>query len=594
MKSPFPSTTPARAARRLFVAFAAMGLASLAPAHAGFYDPNVVFDTATASVQKGLLEHGPNLVCDVPHPGAFSFRNGDPNELHLYKSYDLYNDGPERCVTAQLDWAGDDCGDLEIGIGIYLGSFNPNDPTQNLIAHSYRGPFQTHIGNQYNDYFYSPGYYRDIFNLYSLEHLDVAVTVPAYAKVVVVLDSPRRPSDPPLVCPRPSGSLNLVTTNLQAGAPEITVNDASNFEFGPLANQGGKLQFNVHLSVKAADPVTVHYKTNDGTAVAGVDYLPVDATLTFQPGETFKFVDVDILGDATLEADKSLTLTLDSPNPPAIAITDATAIGTIQDDDSLVGTCHIASPGALPPGIAGQPYGPVDLVPDGEVAGDFAWSLVDPSCLPPNLTLSEGAGEHGVISGTPTVSGTFSCTIHLVCPASDSSTETHDTPFTLVIEPEAPQVLITLEGASTLEGDTGNAPVLPHIHLSSPAATAFNLEVVLFDLSATVANIDYVPLGPGQQIGINAGDIDVPIPLDAVGDEAVEPDELFLVQIRTPTTHEVLDTAEVAIINDDAPISVETVPTLGEWGLLALAIALGVLGVALGIRNRALGERPRH
>lgn len=586
MNSEFRSNAmPSFLAHRLAPVLLVLGLCGVAPLRATDLFNNIVWDTATASVQQGLLEHGPNAICDTLYPGSFSFRNNDPGEDHLYHSYDFYNSGPERCVKVILDWTGDDCGDLEIGIALYLGSFNPSDPTLNLISHSYNNALQVpgFGGNEPNSYRYSPGFYRDNFQLYELDTIEASAVVPAYAHVVAVLDSTRQPGQPALTCPRSqAGSLRLYTDNLSDKAPEITVSDASQYEFGPAANQGGTLQFGVHLSIQSALPVTVNYTTVNGAgpngAIAGVDYTAVSDTLTFTPGETFKYVPVSILGDAMTESNKTLALQLSNSNPPGFVIADATATGTILDDDSLVGTCHIASPGSLPPGVAGQPYGPVDLIPDAEVAGDFTWSLVDPNCLPPNLTLSEGANQHGVIQGTPTVSGTFNCTIHLVCPTSDSGTESHDTPFTLVIEPEAPQVLITLEGASTLEGNAGTTPVLPHIHLSSPAAQAFNLEVVLFDASATTSNADYVPLAPGQQIGVNAGDVDVPIPLDAVGDPTIESDEIFLVQVRTPTTHEVIDTAPVTIINDDAPIA--AIPTLGEWGMAALVLALAGLAIA--------------
>ena len=551
---------------------------------------NVVFDTATAPVQQGLLANGPNQSCDqngfsATYPAGFVFRNNDPGEDHFYKAYELYNNGPERCVQVKLDWSGENC-DFEIGLALYLGSFDPAHPEQNLIAHSWEGPFHSHAGHQYNDYRHSPGYYRDLFQAFYLDTIYANAVVPAYAKVIVVLNTTYGPGQPDLVCPRPGRSFNMYTENLDDIAPEITVTDGESFEYGPTGPEGGILEFGVHLSLKSVVPVSVDYATSNGSAIAGTDYQAVSDTLTFQPGETFKYVPVQLIGNAVLQSDRTFDFTLSNSSPPGFVIADAEATGTIKDDDSLVGTCHIADPASLPPAIAGEPYGPVELIADAEVVGDWEWSLVDPSCLPPDLTLTEGANQHGVIQGTPTVSGTFQCTIHLVCPASDSSTETKDIPITLVVEPEGPQVFLSVSSAAILEGDAGTTPVLPTIHIDPPASESFTLEVVLLDGSALAAEPDYESLPPGQQIGINAGESEVPIPLGVFGDLAVEGDETFVVELRMPVTQEIVDVGQVTIINDDEPTTVVAVPTLAEWGLLALIGALGGLGAATLARMR--------
>jgi len=71
----------------------------------------------------------------------------------------------------------------------------------------------------------------------------------------------------------------------------------------------------------------------------------------------------------------------------------------------------------LPPGQKGQPYSPVTLQATGGTPS-YTWSKASGS-LPTGLSLSTG----GVISGTPTVTGTFSFTIKVT----DSATPTHAT-----------------------------------------------------------------------------------------------------------------------------------------------------------------------
>lgn len=93
-----------------------------------------------------------------------------------------------------------------------------------------------------------------------------------------------------------------------------------------------ELMFVVTLDKAATGPVTVNYATANGTASAGSDYTALTGTLTFAAGETSKMVHVVVNGDATVEANETLTLTLSGATGATIA--DATAVGQITDDDA--------------------------------------------------------------------------------------------------------------------------------------------------------------------------------------------------------------------------------------------------------------------
>ncbi|MCW3014957.1 MAG: hypothetical protein JWO02_2049, partial [Solirubrobacterales bacterium] len=91
--------------------------------------------------------------------------------------------------------------------------------------------------------------------------------------------------------------------------------------------------FTVSLSRAVCDgPVTVSVRALDATAVAGEDYEPTKTTITFQPGETSKVVDVPIIGDTRHEADETFVVDLGTPTNATIA--DDTGLGTIIDDDA--------------------------------------------------------------------------------------------------------------------------------------------------------------------------------------------------------------------------------------------------------------------
>ena len=101
-------------------------------------------------------------------------------------------------------------------------------------------------------------------------------------------------------------------------------------------NSGSKaVTFTVSLSQSAGSTVTVRYATANGSATAGQDYTAASGTLTFTIGQTSKQVSVTVLGDRTVEADETLTLTLSAPTG-AVLGAGKTATVTITNDDKAV------------------------------------------------------------------------------------------------------------------------------------------------------------------------------------------------------------------------------------------------------------------
>ena len=90
--------------------------------------------------------------------------------------------------------------------------------------------------------------------------------------------------------------------------------------------------FTVSLSPSSSDTVTVNYATNNGSATAGSDYTAVSSTLTFNPGQTTKTVNVPIIDDTTFEVPETFSVTLSNASNANIA--DAVGTGTIIDDDA--------------------------------------------------------------------------------------------------------------------------------------------------------------------------------------------------------------------------------------------------------------------
>jgi chitinase len=106
--------------------------------------------------------------------------------------------------------------------------------------------------------------------------------------------------------------------------PTVSIGNAS-FAEGTAASPGHGT-FTVSLSQASGLPVTVHYATADGTAVAGKDYVAQSGTLTFAAGQTQQTIQVAGTGD-TIAANEAFTVALSSPTGATIA--QGTGAGTI-------------------------------------------------------------------------------------------------------------------------------------------------------------------------------------------------------------------------------------------------------------------------
>ena len=89
--------------------------------------------------------------------------------------------------------------------------------------------------------------------------------------------------------------------------------------------------FDVTLSHDTSETVTVSYATADGTATAGDDYQPASGVLTLAVGQVSARITVLVNGDDIDENDETFTVTLQDASNAALV--DATATGTIVDDD---------------------------------------------------------------------------------------------------------------------------------------------------------------------------------------------------------------------------------------------------------------------
>ena len=107
--------------------------------------------------------------------------------------------------------------------------------------------------------------------------------------------------------------------------PSVSVGDAT-------AAEGAPVEFPVTLSAASGREVAVNWATTDDSATSPADFTAVSGTLTVMPGETTATVVVATIEDTLDEPDEeTFTLTLSSPSNATLG--EATATGTITDND---------------------------------------------------------------------------------------------------------------------------------------------------------------------------------------------------------------------------------------------------------------------
>jgi uncharacterized repeat protein (TIGR03806 family) len=127
--------------------------------------------------------------------------------------------------------------------------------------------------------------------------------------------------------------------------PTLSIGDA----FVTEGNSGTTtLQFTIQASAVGSGstpPVvmdsSVDYTTSAGTATEGIDYEAASGTIQI-PGDSGQVtIDVSVIGDTDIETNETFTITLSSPTNATIS--QATATGTIRDDDSPMGASGLDS-----------------------------------------------------------------------------------------------------------------------------------------------------------------------------------------------------------------------------------------------------------
>jgi hypothetical protein len=101
------------------------------------------------------------------------------------------------------------------------------------------------------------------------------------------------------------------------------------------AGEGDSSTVTVVRTGGSSGTVTVHFAVTGNTATAGQDFVAVNETLTFGPGEVSKNFTVQTLEDSADESNETANVALSAPTGGATLGSPSTATLTIVDDDDV-------------------------------------------------------------------------------------------------------------------------------------------------------------------------------------------------------------------------------------------------------------------
>ncbi|NOX53422.1 MAG: hypothetical protein GXP27_03090, partial [Planctomycetes bacterium] len=365
--------------------------------------------------------------------------------------------------------------------------------------------------------------------------------------------------------------------------PDLSVADVTAEE--GVGGARTRLTFVVSLNAAATRPVQVNYATADGSARAGEDYAPVSGTLTFAPGERTKTVSVIVFGDETVEPDETFSLRLSAPVNAELA--DATGLATILNDDGVAPTIGVEGFTDYE-GVAGQ-----------RTPFTFQVTLSRPSADPVTVqyTTVDGTATAGrdyePVAGTLTfLPGDTTETVTVIVlgngiPEPDrvfqvrlsnpvNADLAHDRADGVIRDDDDPLPQLTIQDVDPPEGIPGELTPLEFVvELSGPAAETVRVDYATADGTATAADNDYRP--QSGTIVFAPGEMRKTIRVDAVGDDRVEADEFFFVNLSNLVgPAEMVDDQAVGVIeNDDVTVpsvSIDDASTVeGDAGMTEMA-----------------------
>jgi len=390
--------------------------------------------------------------------------------------------------------------------------------------------------------------------------------------------------------PNPVNAIALQNTSssLEIADEDFGTISINNVSVTEKNNGDHTLNFEVTLDKETEGPFTLSYSTADGTATAGEDYVAVlNGTLNFAgaPAGEVRQIAITYKGDIKVEANEVFNVILGSLSDNfggrlTVSSTLGTGTATLENDDAAliritaIDGSEDGTKGVFRFGFEGGASSDKPVTFEYNLSGtaganDYTTTAPTTITIPaglPYVDLELNINNDEIVEGTETVRlenlqivTTYSgITLPVTLP--DLNIADNDEAKLLLSGPH-----------SVTEGDNGTSYIDFTLRLDKATASQFNVSYTTADGTATTANSDYVPQSSAFTF-LGGKDETKTIRILVNGDQAIEPDEIFDLQLGNPSkTFENRLTIPVqattgTIINDDSAAIVITKQDGAEGG----------------------------
>ena len=356
-----------------------------------------------------------------------------------------------------------------------------------------------------------------------------------------------------------SSAIVTITDDDAIVVPSVSIVGATLVE----GNSGStQATLTVSLSAAASKVVSVNYATTNGTALSGSDYTASTGTLTFAIGETSKTFTVPVLGDTTVEANETFTISLTSPSNATLSAA-ASAVVTLSNDD--VPSIAIANVSVAEGNVGNTANVTVtlsaastqDISVNYTTADGTASNGSDYSATVGSLLFVAGETSKTIsipVLGDVNIESDENFTVALATPTNATLSANATATVTLTNDDQA-VVLPTLSvtAASTVvEGNTGSSTASVTVTLSARSSQTVSVNYATTDGTAT-AGSDYT--ASTGTLSFAPGETSKTFTVPILGDADVETDENFTISLLSPVNASLGTSSTVITLSNDDIVS---------------------------------------
>ena len=336
------------------------------------------------------------------------------------------------------------------------------------------------------------------------------------------------------------------TVQNSAVSMDILDNDKATITLvGPVSvNEGDagttNLEFDVKLNKELSSTITLKYKTTDGTALAGSDYVAKTGTLSFKTAGQTEKISIPVTGDLSIEQDETIKvslfdlsdnisgkLTLVDPEVTGLILNDDGGDITITHKDGAEAGDTPEFTFSLPTGITSAQPTIIQYKLEGKAVSGTDFTGASTSITIP-------AGDNSVSLKLPVVDDAIvemDEDVELTVTSVDNGRVMANTFQRLNIADNDIATLSLSGPVVTTEANTGTTTATFTVTLDKETSKGFSIDYATADGTAKVSDNDYLPASTSLSFNGTAAGETKSFAVVINGDTKIEKDETFKVEL---------------------------------------------------------------